>query len=77
MAATWCGPCSALSMTLKDVDHPLVATMEEIDIDKNMGLAQKYGVRSVPTLIIVNDEDLEIRRTTGALSKEKLLDFLA
>lgn len=75
--AAWCGPCKALSMTLKDVEHPLVEQMEEVDVDKNTQLAQQYGIRSVPTMIIVNEEGLELRRSNGAVSKDKIVEFLA
>lgn len=76
-AASWCGPCKALSMTLLDVEHPLVETMEEVDIDKNMDFARQYNIRSVPTMILVEDDGTEVRRVNGAISKDKIKEFLA
>lgn len=77
LAASWCGPCSALSATLHGVNHPLVESMEHVDIDKDMERAMKYGARSVPTMVIVNEFDEVIRTMTGSQSKEKILEFLA
>lgn len=74
--ASWCGPCKALSMTLKNVNHPLVESMEEIDIDQNMDLAKQYNIRSVPTMVIV-DDDTEVRRLQGAVNQNVLQEFLA
>ena len=45
--ATWCVPCKSLGATLHGVNHPLVETMEELDIDTQIDRAVKYGIRSV------------------------------
>ncbi len=52
--ATWCGPCRMQSPIIEEVKHRVgdSANVLKVDIDKNQELAEKYNVRSVPTLII-------------------------
>lgn len=76
LSATWCGPCSALSATLQGVNHPLVESMENVDIDTQLDRAMKYRVRSIPTMVIVDEEDNVIRSLNGNQPKDKILEFL-
>lgn len=73
-SASWCGPCQALSMTLKE-NADWGIEIKEIDIDDNLDLAAQYKVRSVPTMIIV-EGDTEIKRITGAQPKSKIEEFI-
>lgn len=73
-SASWCGPCQALGMTLKEKDD-WGLPIKEIDIDDNLDLAAKYGIRSVPTLVIVEGET-EIKRKSGALSVKQIKEFI-
>ena len=73
-SASWCGPCKALSMTLKDIDD-LDTVVKEIDIDDQLDLAATYNIRSVPTLVVLQD-GTEVRRKTGALNKTQLKEFI-
>ncbi len=61
--ADWCGPCQMMKPILEEVEkeHPEVE-FEAINVDENQELAEKYGVMSIPTLIVVDDED-KIRET--------------
>jgi len=61
--ATWCGPCKAMNPVIKDVAKSLKenATVIKIDIDKNQGLAQKLGIRGVPTFIIYQNGEIKWR----------------
>lgn len=74
--ASWCGPCSSLSMTLATImpKYPNVL-LEEIDIDKNQLIAKDFNIRSVPTLIKLKD-GIEVNRLTGAQTAEKLETWL-
>jgi thioredoxin-related protein len=54
------------------IDIPI----ESYDIDNEMFMAQEYKVRSVPTLVLVDDKNQEIKRSVGLLTEEKLLEFL-
>lgn len=73
--ASWCGPCKALSMTLNGMEVPY--ELVEIDIDDNPEKAMKYSVRSIPTLIITDENENEIRRANGALGQAALKEFFA
>jgi thioredoxin 1 len=66
----WCAPCKMLSGMLKSID--LGVPVEEIDIDDNIELSMKNGVRGVPTMVLLNDDGVEIRRLTGLPTKAQL-----
>lgn len=55
--ATWCGPCRMQAPVLDDVKNNVgeAANVLKVDIDKNVDLAQRYHVQSVPTLILFKD----------------------
>ena len=72
-SASWCGPCQALSMTLKNVESDIA--IKEIDIDEELDLAAQYGIRSVPTMVMLEDGK-EIKRVSGALALPKVKEFL-
>ena len=73
-SAAWCGPCQALSVALKEKDDWGIA-IEEIDIDDNLDLAAKYGIRSVPTMIIEENGAI-VKRATGAMNAKKIEEFI-
>jgi thioredoxin 1 len=74
--AEWCGPCKGLTMIINGAKDKISIPIEEYDIDNEMFMAQDYKVRSVPTLILVDDKNQEIKRSVGLLTEEKLLEFL-
>ena len=71
--ATWCGPCKGVAMTLQNVKTTL--PIEVIDIDEKSDIAREYGIRSVPTLIML-DENTEVKRVSGALPQAQLEAWL-
>lgn len=73
-SASWCGPCQMLAMNMKDVDFGLPVV--NVDIDDNLQLATQYGIRSVPTLILIEDGK-ELKRTNGALQEKQIKEFVA
>jgi thioredoxin 1 len=74
--ALWCGPCQGLSMLINNMEDEIKIHVENVDIDSDNETAIKYGVRSVPTLILVDDSGVEIKRHSGSLTKDDLLKFL-
>lgn len=73
-SASWCGPCQALSTTIKGIDD-LEVEIKEIDIDDQLDLASQYNIRSVPTLVVLENGS-EVRRKSGALNKTQLKEFI-
>ena len=75
--ATWCGPCKAQAPILKELSADIKgkARIIKIDVDKNQPLAQKYQVRSVPTLILFKNGQL-LWRHAGVASKQQLLEII-
>lgn len=73
--APWCGPCRMVSPVVDGVasDMADVIAVAKCNVDENEEIALKYGVMSIPTLIIFRD-GAEIGRLVGALPKEKLVE---
>ena len=72
--ADWCGPCKMLSRVMEDVELPY--PVEEINIDNDQALSVKYGIRGVPTLVLVDDDNNEVRRVSGMLMESQLTAFV-
>jgi thioredoxin-like negative regulator of GroEL len=68
--AAWCGPCRAMKPVVGQLRRQGYR-MRDIDVDKNQTLAQKYGIRSVPTFVFVENGS-EVNRFSGGTSAEKL-----
>lgn len=67
LGAEWCAPCRALSEMLKQVtDVPI----EELDVDENEEICEKYKIRNIPVLLFLNEKDEELGRTVGNISLE-------
>ena len=74
--ADWCGPCKGLSMVIKGAGDKITVPIEEINIDNEIMMSVDYGVRSVPTMILVDENSTELKRHVGTLNEEQLLTFL-
>lgn len=79
--AEWCGPCRAISPVLEELarDSGGKVTLAKVNVDENPGLAARYGIRSIPTILFVKQgkvADQVIGAVPRAKIKEKL-DALA
>ena len=74
--ADWCGPCKALTRIIEIAGEKVTIPVENVNIDENIFLAQEFRVRSVPTMVLVDDTENEIKRHVGLVNEEKLLEFL-
>lgn len=74
--ADWCGPCKALTQVIKTAGDKITVPVEDVNIDENIMMAQQFQVRSVPTMVLVDDSENAIRRQVGLVNEEKLLEFL-
>ena len=75
--AEWCGPCKQLSPTVEEiaVENQDKLKVCKMDVDSNREIAAKYGIRSIPSLIIFkNGEPAGVE--IGALSKQQLEEFI-
>ena len=72
--ADWCGPCKELSKRLDQLN----IECENINIDSldGEGITTKYNVRSIPTLLILDDEGNLLRRQTGLHSNDEIKQFI-
>ena len=74
--ATWCGPCRMLAPILEEISEDRSnIKIVEIDVDNANELAKKYGIMSIPTLLLFKNGKL-VKRQTGFLPKEQLLDWI-
>lgn len=75
--AEWCGPCRALAPVLEDVAKEMTGTANvfKVNVDENAKLAQKYGIRSIPTLIFFKNGEVK-KILVGMQSKTELVQGL-
>jgi thioredoxin 1 len=76
--AEWCGPCKQIAPVLESIagEEAGRITIAKLDVDANGDVAQRFGVMSIPTLILFKDGE-PVGRWVGALSKSKLTSELA
>ncbi|BAV94586.1 thioredoxin [Ichthyobacterium seriolicida] len=72
-SATWCGPCKTLSPIIDELHEEFKgkAIVGKLDVDNNQETAGKYGVRSVPTILIIKNGEV-VDKHVGVASKEEL-----
>jgi thioredoxin 1 len=75
--ATWCGPCKALAPIVEKVADEFEGKVKvgKLDIDANAEMTRKYGVRSVPTLLIFRGGE-KIGQHVGLTTRDKLVQLL-
>src|SRR5438132_11891203 len=79
--AEWCGPCRAIAPLLEDLARESAGkvTLAKVNVDENPGLAARYGIRSIPTILFVKGGKVA-DQVIGAVPRAKLqakLDALA
>ncbi|WP_349359070.1 thioredoxin [Stappia sp.] len=75
--AEWCGPCKMIAPALEELSNEMdgEVTIAKLNIDENQNIAMKYGVRSIPTLIMFKDGE-PVSTQIGAAPKNKLADWI-
>ena len=72
--AEWCTPCQTLGPIMDQVRRQI--TVQKLNVDyTDPAVIQRYGVRNIPTVILINN-DQEIRRFTGLKTYNQIIDFL-
>jgi thioredoxin 1 len=71
--ATWCGPCKAMGPSIDELsaEYEGQALIGKVDVEENNDLAEKYAIRSVPTIIFFKDGDM-VDKMVGLQSKAVL-----
>ena len=71
--APWCPPCRAIAPSLEEISNELEGKLQviKVDIDQNPELAQRFGVRSIPTLKVFVDGKV-VKEIVGAMPKPAL-----
>jgi len=71
--AEWCGPCRMIGPIVKEMadDYEGKAIMVKVDVDSNPGVAQRFGIRNIPTLLFFK-EGQNVDKQVGAVPKKIL-----
>lgn len=75
--ATWCGPCKMLGPVLEEVANDMAGKVEivKVDVDQSQELAMKFGIMSVPTMVIFKDGEV-VKQMSGFMPKPQLVSAL-
>ena len=76
-SATWCGPCKMLAPIVERIADENVGKVKvgKLDIDDSPGVATKFAIKGVPTVVVFKDGK-ELARHVGVTNKENLLKLL-
>jgi len=76
--AEWCGPCKMIAPILDEIAEEKAdeLAIAKINVDDAGGIAQRYQVMSIPTLLVFKDGEV-VKKMVGASGKEQLLEELA
>jgi thioredoxin 1 len=76
--AEWCGPCKLIAPVLDEIalEQAGKVTIAKLNVDENPGIARRFDVMSIPTLIVFKDGEPQ-KRLVGAKGKGQLLEELA
>lgn len=73
--ASWCGPCRMLSPILDEVLKETDITLIKIDVDNHEMIAKKYGIMTIPTMILFKNGEI-VEKRVGMTSKEQLIKWI-
>lgn len=74
--ATWCGPCRMLAPVIEQLANELDGKVKvgKVNVDEEMGLAIKYRVESIPTLMLFKNGEL-VKKSLGFMEKSEILEY--
>ncbi len=75
--AEWCGPCRMIAPALEEISGALGEKVKivKLNVDENPNIAAKYGIMSIPTLLLFKDGEIKDRQV-GAAPKQKLQQWI-
>ena len=73
--AEWCGPCRTIAPVIEELaaEYEGKAIIGKIDVDSNAAIAEKYGIRNIPTIIFIKNGEI-VDKHVGAAPKNILAD---
>ena len=75
-SADWCAPCRVVKQTFNEIKSEVPdIRFTDIDVDENTELAQKYGVRSIPLVVIEKDGQV-VKKITGSQPKSTYINAI-
>lgn len=75
-SAEWCNPCRAMKPIVEDFEQSYTdPVIIKVDADEEFELAREFSVSSIPTFILLSDEEEEVRRHKGVLNQSKFAAF--
>ena len=72
-SAAWCGPCKTLAPIVESLSGQI--NYDKIDVDDNHEMSAQYGVRNIPTLILLDETGETKGRLVGLQTKDQILNF--
>ncbi len=74
--APWCGPCKMMGPIIDEVANEVNGVkIAKVNVDDYPALASKYNVMSIPTLVVL-ENGVEMKKSVGAISKDKVKDLI-
>ena len=75
--AVWCGPCKAIAPIIEEIanDYDGKVKVGKVDVDNNNQVAMKYGIRSIPTLLLFKGGEV-VDQVIGNVGKESIESML-
>ena len=71
-----CMPCKQMAKVIDEFDDDTKSLFEEYTSENDITKFMQFNVRSVPTLVAVDDSGNELRRSTGMMTEDKLIEFI-
>lgn len=75
--ADWCGPCKMQSKIIESAGDKITMPIENVNSDDNVMMGITYNIKSLPTLVVVDDQYNEIKRHVGLMPEKELVEWLA
>ena len=73
--ADWCNPCKRTRPITDELKREGIVDFLYVDVDTELKLAEQFGIKSIPTYILIEDGK-EVKRMNGAKTRQEFLDFI-
>jgi thioredoxin 1 len=71
--ASWCGPCKMLGPIMERVKNSGI-NIQKIDVDTNNDLVSQFGIRNIPTVVLIDDNNKEHTRMAGVQTEQRYIN---